>query len=150
MTRSKCYLSIFCVTYSLRILTEWWWRQSVKVKRMTMPVVHAELVMGYVDDKLIQNQQSYLSKIIHLTSITLRPRLRRNRKQKLSYLKKKTQPKYNDYSNRNNISCHTRKSCQTCGQSSWSIFNFQIWPLEWHAIPILITHQDESIKRVLR
>lgn len=54
-----------------------------------MPVVHAELVMGYVDDKLIQNQQSYLSKIIHLTSITLRPRLRRNRKQKLSYLKKK-------------------------------------------------------------
>lgn len=31
-----------------------------------MPVVHSELVMGYVDDKLIQNQQSYLSKIIHL------------------------------------------------------------------------------------
>lgn len=55
-----------------------------------MPVVHAELVMGYVDDKLIQNQQSYLSKIIHLNqlSITLKPRLRRNRKQKLLYLKK--------------------------------------------------------------
>lgn len=141
MTRSKCYLSMFCVTYSLRILTEWWWRQSVRVKRMTMPVVHAELVMGYVDDKLIQNQQSYLSKIIHLTSITLRPRLRRNRKQKLSYLKKNTTKIYNDYSNRNNISCHTRKSWWTDSKDPekliirhvdnlpdpFSIFRFDLW-----------------------
>lgn len=162
MTRSKCYLSMFCVTYSLRILIEWWWRQSVRVKRMTMPVVHAELVMGYVDDKLIQNQQSYLSKIIHLTSITLRPRLRRNRKQKLSYFKKKHNQNimiiltgiiYHAIrvNHDGQITKILRKiNNQTCGQSSWSIFNFQIWPLEWHAIPILITHQDESIKRVLR
>lgn len=83
-----------------------------------MPVVHAELVMGYVDDKLIQNQQSYLSKIIHLNQHHLKTQAPTEQKTEAIIFKKKTQPKYNDYSNRNNISCHTRKSCQTCGQSS--------------------------------
>lgn len=142
MTRSKCYLSMFCVTYSLRILTEWWWRQSVRVKRMTMPVVHAELVMGYVDDKLIQNQQSYLSKIIHLNQHHLKTQAPTEQKtEAIIFKKKKPQPKYNDYSNRNNISCHTRKSWWTDSKDPdkliirhvdnlpdpFSIFRFDLW-----------------------
>lgn len=141
MTRSKCYLSMFCVTYSLRILTEWWWRQSVRVKRMTMPVVHAELVMGYVDDKLIQNQQSYLSKIIHLNQHHPKTQAPTEQKTEAIIFKKNTQPKYNDYSNRNNISCHTRKSWWTDSKDPdkliirhvdnlpdpFSIFRFDLW-----------------------
>lgn len=78
---------------------------------MTMPVVHAELVMGYVDDKLIQNQQSYLSKIIHLNRYQHHLKTQAPTEQKteaIIFKKKNTTKIYNDYSNRNNISCHTR------------------------------------------
>lgn len=54
-----------------------------------MPVVHAELVMGYVDDKLIQNQQSYLSKIIHLNQHHLKTQAPTEQKTEAIILKKK-------------------------------------------------------------
>lgn len=56
---------------------------------MTMPVVHAELVMGYVDDKLIQNQQSYLSKIIHLNQHHLKTQAPTEQKTEAIIFKKK-------------------------------------------------------------
>lgn len=59
-----------------------------------MPVVHAELVMGYVDDKLIQNQQSYLSKIIHLNQHHLKTQAPTEQKTEAIIYKKKPQPKY--------------------------------------------------------
>lgn len=54
-----------------------------------MPVVHAELVMGYVDDKLIQNQQSYLSKIIHLNQHHLKTQAPTEQKTEAIIFKKK-------------------------------------------------------------